>query len=103
MPLSGVISIMKQLFSIVNMLHSQSIAHRNIHPGHIMLQVKKGQYLLKLIDFSSSKNIKKLKTDDGFKDFKDKIYTLTPEITNNMMLFHIKEYISFYFKLYAKN
>jgi serine/threonine protein kinase len=45
---------MKQLFSVVNMMHSQSIAHRNIHPGHIMLQIKKGQYLLKLIDFSSS-------------------------------------------------
>lgn len=60
---------MKQLFSVVNMMHKQSIAHRNIHPGHIMLSIKKDQYMLKLIDFSSScySYIQKLKPPKSYR------------------------------------
>lgn len=45
---------MKQLLSVVNMMHHQNIVHRNIHPGHIMLIPKRDSFILKLIDFSWS-------------------------------------------------
>lgn len=34
---ADVLKIMNQIFSIISMMHSQNIAHRSIHPGHIML------------------------------------------------------------------
>jgi serine/threonine protein kinase len=60
---------MKQLLSVVNMMHHQNIAHRNIHPGHIMLIPKRGKFILKLIDFSwsASPEAPKLKIPRSYK------------------------------------
>ena len=49
-------TIMKQLLSAVAYLHSENIAHRNIHPENILFQ-SSDALNVKLLDFGSSRKI----------------------------------------------
>ena len=56
--LTTVLDIMRQILSVISMMHGERLAHRAIRPNHIMLEEKKdGSFFVKVIDFSSTVNV----------------------------------------------
>lgn len=53
-------TVLKQIFSAVDCLHSQQVCHRDIKPENLLFKDRKpiGQSVLKLLDFDQSKEFK---------------------------------------------
>jgi serine/threonine protein kinase len=63
-------------------LHSNHIVHRDLKPANILInQLSNGQKILKIADFGTSKDLKKIKTEDTLEGRTSPAYS-APEVIN---------------------
>lgn len=71
--------LMRQILSAVSYLHKKNIVHRDIKPENLMLETKKPDSHLKLIDFGTSR---RYRADQKLKAKMGTPYYIAPEVLN---------------------